>query len=447
MDASPSPGADRMTVTQKQRGLSGFPEWLPQYRRIELDWLNKIGRVFESFGYAPVETAAVEEISSLLAKGSDTDKEIYALRRLQDTSLDKSKLALHYDLTVPFARYVAQNRNDLVFPFKRYSIQKAWRGERPQDGRFREFYQCDIDVVDNEKLSMVFDAEVPTIMCEALRKLNLGPVTLNINNRKVLQGFYSAVGVEDVVGAIRCIDKIDKAGPENTLRSLVDDIGLSSQVAERCIALASIRTTDVDFVDRVHALGIQSELLQQGIDELKFLAEMIDHGSNVTVAFDLSIARGFDYYTGSVYEFKMDRFPNYPSICSGGRYGDLVGSFSRAKLPGVGMSLGLTRIFSKAMKEGLISEGAKTPSEVLVIYLPGVDWQSLSRRTKALRGRGINAECYHEPAKLQAQIRYADRKGIRFAYFLGSDGQSDEVKDLATGDQVAVNTEWHPALV
>lgn len=435
-----------MKLTQYQRGISGFPEWLPQHRLIENQWIDIVRQVFESFGYASVETASVEEVSSLLAKSGDTDKEIYALGRLQAQEAKDAKLALHYDLTIPFARYVAQNQNELVFPFKRYSIQKAWRGERPQDGRFREFYQCDVDVVDRDRLPIAFDAEIPTIMCEVVRRLKLGQTTLNINNRKILQGFYTGIGIQDVVSVIRCVDKVDKIGLDGALRLLVDELGLPSAVAERCVALAGIRVTDGSFAERVMELGVRSELLDEGLGELRTVVGQIEHDENTTIAVDLSIARGFDYYTGSVYEFKIDQFPDFPSFCSGGRYHDLVESFSRAKLPGVGMSFGLTRIFSKLLKEGLLPDGAKSKSEVLVVFLPGADGQKVLSKASALRKRGINVECFHEPSKVQTQLRYADRKGIAFAYFAGQDGEADEVKDMVTGIQNRVDDRWSPRL-
>jgi len=428
----------------KPKPLSGFPEWLPEQRLVELRWIDTIRRTFEAYGFCNIDPPSVEDIDVLVSKGEDADKEIYGVRRLGGGELrDDPKIALHYDLTVPLARYVAQHFNELAFPFKRYQIQRAWRGERPQEGRFREFYQCDLDVLDVGEVSLHFDAELPVIVYEILERLRVQPVTMHINNRKVLQGFYSGMGIADVVGTIRILDKLDKVGPETVTRMLVDDLHLASEAAARCVALASIRTPDASFEDRVREFGVHSELLDTGIAELKFVMHALA-AIPAGVAFaDLSVARGFDYYTGTVYEGKLSAFPGYPSVFSGGRYDNLVGGFLRQNLPGVGLSIGLTRIFSKLLAEGKIETGASCPTEILVIQLPEAPRQTAMDTGRALRQRGFNVEVYHENKKVGHQIRYATRKGIRYVWFPAPGAH--EVKDLATGTQVPADvTEWRP---
>jgi histidyl-tRNA synthetase len=436
---------DRKIV--KPKPLSGFPEWLPEQRLVELHWIDTIRRTFEAYGFCNIDPPSVEDIDVLVSKGEDADKEIYGVRRLGGGEMrDEPKIALHYDLTVPLARYVAQHFNELSFPFKRYQIQRAWRGERPQEGRFREFYQCDLDVLDAGEVSLHFDAEIPVIVYEILERLHVQPVTMHINNRKVLQGFYSGLGIADVVGAIRILDKFDKVGAEEVTRMLVDDLHVESAVAARCVALASIRTPDASFEERVREFGVASELLDTGLAELKFVMQAAEAIPSGVVFADLSVARGFDYYTGTVYEGKLAAFPGYPSVFSGGRYDNLVGGFLRQSLPGVGMSIGLTRIFSKLLAEGKIETGPSCPTQVLVIQLPDAPREQAMQTGRALRDRGFNVEVYHEPKKIGHQIRYATRKGIRYAWF--PDPGKHEVKDLASGQQAPADpATWQPGVV
>ena len=401
----------------KPEPITGYTEWLPEVRLVEQQWLDHIRRVFESYGFCNIETPAVEEIEVLSAKGGDTEKEIYALRRLYEAPNDaEPRVALHYDLTVPMARYVAQHYNDLVFPFKRYQMQKVWRGERPQEGRFREFLQCDIDVIDNEDVSMSFDAELPIIVYEILQGLGVGPFSINVNNRKILQGFYQGLGIEKITEAIRIADKFDKIGADGVHKSLVEQLGLSADVAAKCVALAQIRTGDRSFVDQVRALGVASPLLDEGLTELQFV---MDHMTDIPpghIWADLSIARGLDYYTGTVYECKLLDYPNYPSVCSGGRYENLVGSYLRKKLPGVGLSIGLTRIFAKLLKDGKLPVAAKSGTQLLVAYPQGASRDDVRRVAAHFRARGVKVEMYHEDRKTAKQLQYAVRKGIPVSY-------------------------------
>jgi histidyl-tRNA synthetase len=427
--------------------VSGFPEWLPEARRVEQQWIDIIRQVFESYGFASIEPASVEEVSVISAKGEDVDKEIYALRRLNgEQKSDDARLALHFDLTVPMARYVAQNYQKLDFPFKRYQIQKAWRGERPQEGRYREFTQADIDVVDNDRVSPYFDAEIPRIIYKIFKKIGLSNIQTNINNRKIIHGYYSGLGIDDPMQVIRIIDKIDKIRPEGVKSMLVSQLNLSDEMAERCLRLAQIRTEDTSFIQRIIALGVENSLLDEGISELKYVFDSLSDLPYGTVVANLSIARGLDYYTGTVYEGKFGDYPDFPTIYAGGRYENLVGSYLNKQLPGVGISIGITRIFGKLLKENRIVLGEKCPTDVLIIQTPGSDSATIMNKAEALRERGINVEVYPESAKVGNQVRYASRKGISYVLFPSTATQvNDEVKYLRSGEQFSINIDtWDP---
>jgi len=423
-------------MAQRPKSVSGFPEWLPEIRLVEQKWMDTIRRVFESYGFCSVETSSVEELDVLSAKG-EIDKEIYVLRRLQAdlAASDEARLALHYDLTVPLARYVAQHFAELVFPFKRYQIQRVWRGERPQEGRFREFYQADIDVVAVDQLSLTFDAELPLIAYEALAAIGAGNVQLQVSNRKILDGYLRGLGVADPVAAIRLIDKLDKIGEKKVLEAGLDP---------RALAIGKIRTPDASFVDQVRALGVSHPLLDQGLEELAFVMKNLN---DVPAVADLSIARGFDYYTGSIYEARLVDFMQIGSVCSGGRYDDLAGSFINRKLPGVGISIGLTRLFAKLVGAGVVTGTAKSPTQVLVVY-PREELLATCRDVaRRLRQRGLRVELYHAPSKLGDQLRYASRKAIPYVWFPPFEaGGKHEVKDLAAQTQTEADpSSWNPA--
>ena len=426
--------------------ISGFPEWLPEQRIVELKWMDDIRRVFESYGFCSIETPSVEEIEALLAKG-ETDKEIYAVQRLhRDDEAGEPRLGLHYDLTVPLARYVAEHFHDLVFPFKRYQMQRAWRGERPQEGRYREFYQCDIDVINIDQLPLHFDAEVPAIMYDILCRLEVGDFQIRVSNRKILEGYLRGLGIEDTISAIRLVDKIDKVGEDDVLSLLRSDLALPREMALRCLAFANIRTADLSFVERVRALGVASDLLNEGLKELSFVIEALHTLPEGTLLADLSIARGFNYYTGTVYETRLLEFPTIGSICSGGRYENLAGAFINRKLPGVGISLGLTRLFAKLVAEKRLPVGPKCPTQVLVVFPRAERREEAARTANELRERGLNVEMYHSPSKIAQQMRYASRKGIPYVWFPPfEEGGVHEVKDMASEtQQVADPATWNP---
>lgn len=425
--------------------VSGFIEWLPEQRIIELQWMDEIRRIFESYGFCSIETPAVEEIETLLAKG-ETDKEIYVIKRLQGAE-DKNdaRLGLHYDLTVPLARYVSEHYNDLVFPFKRYQVQRVWRGERPQEGRYREFYQCDIDVINNNIVPLLSDVEMAVIVYEIFKQLGIENFQMHINNRKILEGYFNGLGIEDTIPVIRIVDKLDKIGRDGVLSQLQEILGMHKDLAERCLAIGSICTSDLSFRERVNELGAQSELLEQGLDELQFVMEELSAVPGGVMLADLAIARGFDYYTGTVYEGKLTDFPAFGSVCSGGRYENLTGSMISRKLPGVGISIGLTRLFAKLIAEQKIQPGPKCPTQILVIFPDAERRHEGIQTAKMLRERGFNVEMYPIPIKQAQQLRYAARKGIAYVWFLPYAGKGHEVKNMLTGKQEAIDpASWQP---
>ncbi|GAB4085823.1 histidine--tRNA ligase [Myceligenerans cantabricum] len=448
--------------------LSGFPEWLPQGRIVEQHVLEVLRHTFELHGFAGIETRAVEPLDQLLRKG-ETSKEVYVLSRLQEESdvagRDK-QLGLHFDLTVPFARYVLENAGRLAFPFKRYQIQKVWRGERPQDGRFREFVQADIDVVGAGELPYHYEVEVPLVMAEAfgaLRGIGLPPVRILVNNRKVAEGFYRGIGLRDVEGVLRQIDKLDKIGPEKVAALLVDECGASEDQAKACLALAGISGSDASVVAEVRTLaesyGAVTELLETGLGELEALVVAAAERAPGVVVADLKIARGLDYYTGSVYETVLVGHEQLGSVCSGGRY-DTLASDGKNTYPGVGLSVGVSRLVSRLLSGGLVAATRAVPTAVLVAVTAEGTRHVSDAAAAALRARGIPCEVAPAAAKFGKQIKYADRRGIPFVWFPGEDGGAGgdgatgspvpgalvgSVKDLRSGDQVDADAAtWSP---
>jgi len=428
----------------KPKPISGFPEWLPEYRVVELKWMDKIRKVFESYGYCSIETPSVEEIDVLLAKSGETEKEIYTLSRLQaDENSDKeSRLALHYDLTVPLARYVAQNFNGLVFPFKRYQMQRVWRGERPQKGRFREFTQCDIDVVNVDKLPLHFDAELPAVIFEAYQALDIPPVELHINNRKIIVGYLQGLGIKDIPFVTRELDKLDKIGVDRALKILAENFQGDTLLAQKCLDIVQINSIDDSFIEKIRELGITNELLEQGLSELKFVVDNLQHLLEGVVIANLGVIRGLDYYTGTVVEVRFQG--KSMSIGGGGRYDNLAGSFISQKLPGIGISIGLTRLFAMLLDDGYIKSGAKTPTQILVVLSEEARRVEAATTAETLRKRGFNVELFHSDVKLKRQLAYAEKKGIPYVWFPPfSDGQPHEVKNMASREQTLADpAQW-----
>ena len=425
--------------------MSGFPEFLPAQRFVELEVLDTLARTFELHGFAPVETRAVEPLDQLLSKG-ETSKEVYVLRRLQaDAEGSDAGIGLHFDLTVPFARYVVENAGKLEFPFRRYQIQKVWRGERPQEGRYREFTQADIDIVGRDTLGFHHDVEVARVMAEAMAALPVPPMRLQVNNRRLIQGFYAGLGAPDTDAVMRVIDKLDKLPADKVEELLVSDAGLTAAQAASCLRLAEIRSSDTGFVDRVRELGVESDLLEQGLAELAAVVEGCASitGGRVTVGADLRIARGLDYYTGTVFETVMEGYESLGSICSGGRY-DALASDGRSTYPGVGISLGVSRMLVPLLAAERLTATRSVPSAVLVALVDEDSRPHSDAVAQRLRARGIAAEVASSPQKFGKQIRTAERRGIPFVWFPGTDG-SDQVKDIRSGDQTDADPDiWTP---
>ncbi|WP_029137278.1 histidine--tRNA ligase [Nakamurella lactea] len=427
--------------------ISGFPEFLPADRIVEQHFLDVIRETFELHGFCSIETRSVEPIERLSAQGEDTDKEIYAISRLAgggDNSREPS-LGLHFDMTVPFARYVLENAGKLNFPFRRYQIQKAWRGERPQEGRYREFTQADIDVVDVGELSPHFEAEMPLVVADAFGKLPIGEYVIQVNNRKIPEGFYLGIGLDDVPGTLRIVDKLDKVGPD-AVRTMLVAAGATDQQAAQCLALAGIRTADTSFVDRVRELGVSHPTLDDGLTALSAVIEAGAANAPGRIVADLRIARGLDYYTGTVYETQLIGYESWGSFCSGGRY-DALASDGRHTYPGVGISIGVSRLLGLLIGKGLVTSSRSTPACVLVALVSEDQRSNSSAVAKALRDRGIACEVAPAAAKFGKQIRYAERRGIPFVWFPGDTGDAlaGEVKDIRSGEQLPVSaSSWQP---
>ncbi len=424
-------------------GLSGFPEFLPADRNVELIVLDHLREVFELHGFASIETRAAEPMDTLLRKG-EIDKEVYVLRRLQAGEGDSdSGLALHFDLTVPFARYVLENAGKLDFPFRRYQIQKVWRGERPQNGRYREFTQADIDIVAKDELAFHFDVEIAQVMAEALSGLPVPALTLQVSNRKILEGFYLGLGIAEPTTVMPIVDKLDKVPADKIAELLQSDAGLTPEQAKQCLALAEIRSSDGSFVDAVRALGVQHPLLDEGLDELLQVVTGASGAEGVEVVADLRIARGLDYYTGTVFETRMEGHEQLGSICSGGRY-DQLASDGKNTYPGVGISLGVSRLLVPLVAGGLTADRS-VPSAVLVALTDEESRPASVAVASALRARGIPTEIAASPQKFGKQIRYAERRGIPYVWFPANGDDGDRVRDIRTGDQVDADpATWNP---
>ncbi len=425
----------------KITALTGFPEWLPEQKLVEQRVLDQVRAKFELFGFAPLETRAVEPLDVLLKKGA-TDKEIYVLKRLHAEEGEEAEFGLHFDLTVPFARYVSQYRGQLPFPFKRYQIQKVWRGERPAQGRYREFYQADIDVIGEGELPLHFDAEMALVLSELMASLPIPAIQLRINNRKVLEGFYRALGLDKMGDILRSVDKLDKIGEEGVKKALLGENGLSEAQAEKCLALARIRGRGTEVVAAVRALGESHPLLDTGLEELGFVMKALDGLPEGAAIADLHIARGLDYYTGTVYEGVLVEHPQLGAVCSGGRYDNLA-SDDKHKLPGVGVSVGVSRILGFMFGKGALKASRPCPTCVLVALNSEEERGRSYEAASALRARGVATEVFYAPLKFGKQIRYAEKKGIPYVMFLGENGA--EVRDIRVATQTAVDVgSWMP---
>ncbi|WP_084078620.1 histidine--tRNA ligase [Demequina sp. NBRC 110057] len=433
------------------RPLSGFPEWTPADRVVEAQVIDSLKEVFRLHGFAEIETRVVETLERLAGK-SEAAKEIYTLGRLNAEPDSEAKLGLHFDLTVPFARYTEEFQNELAFPFRRFQIQKVWRGERPQEGRFREFYQADIDIVGRENLPAHLEVEVAVVMARALASLPLPGVTMHVNNRQLVEGFYRGVGIDDVAGALRSVDKLDKIGPDG-VRAELTEKGVAETAADAILELARINAGDGSFATAIEDLWATTTtiedvadaeaLLKDGIASLVALVEGVNAAVPGTAVADLRIARGLDYYTGSVYETFLEGHEDLGSICSGGRYDSLVAG---GGFPGVGMSIGVSRLISRMLGAGLASATRGVPSAVLVAVTDEAHRAASAVIADRLRARGIACEVSPTAAKFGKQIQYADRRSIPFVWFPDAgEGGDGEVKDIRSGDQVPADADaWEP---
>ena len=420
--------------------LAGFMELLPAEQLLFNSMLETIRRSYESFGFVPIDTPVIERAEVLLAKsGGDTAKQVYRFNK-GDTDL-----ALRFDLTVPLARYVSMHYGELTFPFRRYHIGKVYRGEKPQKGRFREFYQCDIDIVGNGSLSIYNDAEVAGVIYNTFRALDLGDFTIMINNRKLLSGFFKSYGIDDPTEVLRSIDRLDKIGESGVKKELFD-LGLTEEAVNAAAGLASMCGEPSEIIARLRDLGIGNELFAEGLKELEAVSGAIS-AYGVPAEFfrlNLKIARGLDYYTGTVYETFLNAHPELGSICSGGRYDELASNYTKQSLPGVGISIGFSRLFYQLRESGLLGEpGAKVASSTSkVLVVPMDDTVEYALKVAALvREMGIPAETYLNGGKMGKKLGYADKLGIRYVMVCGGterDENTVTLKDMTTGLQETV---------
>jgi len=435
----------------KPRTPAGTMELLPLDQIAFQDMLDTIRRNYERFGFLPVETPVMEYSDVLLTKsGGETERQVYFVEStgaLEKKADGVPELALRFDLTVPLARYVAEHERDLAFPFRRYQMQKVYRGERAQRGRFREFYQCDIDVIGKDALSVRHDAELPAVIYSVFRELAIGPFTIQLNNRKLMRGWFESLGVTDgeqQMLVLREVDKLDKRGVDHVRRTLVGEgFELAAGVVDRILAFVEVRSTSLaDAHAKLDALGPGPEALEQGRAELKEVLDLI-HAFGVPethFALNLSIARGLDYYTGTVYETTLNEHPEIGSICSGGRYENLAGQYTKSHLPGVGISIGLTRLYWQLREAGLVPSAESTVN-VLVTQMDAAHLPACLALAAELRGAGLATEAVLEGGKLAKQFKYANRAGIRFVAVLGEAELARgvvTVKDMRRGDQFEV---------
>ena len=427
-----------MSNKVQPRILPGFMELLPEDQIAFNRMYDTIRGVYERYGFLPLDTPTIELSEVLLAKaGGETEKQIYRFDK-GDTDL-----ALRFDLTVPLARYVAQHQQDLVFPFKRYQMSKVFRGERPQKGRFREFYQCDIDVIGLDSLDIVYDAEMPAIICQVFKELDFGSFTIRLNNRKVLNGFFSELGYADKIGDIlRTIDKLEKMGKEAVNEEL-KEFGVAAGDIQRILAFIAIKGSNDEVLAALKAQNIADERYQAGVSELEAVIGYLRRFGIAEENFriDLTIARGLDYYTGTVFETMLNDYPSMGSICSGGRYDNLADYYTDQKLPGIGISIGLTRLFYQLKENGLVKSNAGSLARVIVIPMGEDDMNEAIAVAAKVRGEGIPADVYYQQKGMKQKMKYAARLGIPYAAIIGESERASAsvmLKNMETGEQEAV---------
>ena len=423
----------------KPRTLSGFMELQPD-KQVQMDKMRAVlAETYARYGFTPLDTPAIEAAEVLLAKGGgETEKQIYRFTK------GESDLALRFDLTVPLAKYVAANYGQLTFPFRRYQIGKVWRGERAQRGRFREFYQADIDIIGDGALDILNEAEIPAIIYDTFTRLGLHRFRIRVNNRKVLNGFFAILGLSEQAGdVLRTIDKLDKIGADKVRALLTDTCGVTAEQADEILRFIACPGTSADKLAFLEQYRGRSDVFDTGLDELRTVVGYLPAFGVPEENFelDLTIARGLDYYTGTVYETVLLDHPEVGSICSGGRYDDLAGYYTNKSLPGVGISIGLTRLFYILQEQNMISDAVLTaPADVLILPMTD-DLSAAVSLASMLRAGGLRVQLYSEKKKFKAKIGYADKLGIPFVIFLGEDEIAQNVcalKNMVTGEQEAV---------
>ena len=430
------------------RTLSGFMELLPAEQIKMEKMMETLRRSYSVYGFAPLDTPIIESAEVLLAKGGgETEKQIYRFNK------GDSDLALRFDLTVPLAKFVAANYGSLTFPFRRYQIGKVYRGERAQRGRFREFYQADIDIIGDGKLDIINEAEIPAIIYRTFTALGLRGFKIKVNNRKLLNGFYSLAGMSEKAGDImRTVDKLDKIGANKVRQLLMDELHMFSHKADDVMDFMAISGTNAEVIAGLERYRGMDALFDEGLEELKTVTRYLaDFGvPEENFAIDLSIARGLDYYTGTVYETEMTAHPEIGSVCSGGRYDDLAGYYTDKKLPGVGISIGLTRLFYVLNEQGMLSdETVSAPADALVIPMSEELGYAIAAAT-ALRDAGIRTQLYCEQKKFKAKMSYADKLGIPYVILIGEDEIAENivaVKNMQSGNQEKLSFSDAAALI
>ena len=430
------------------RTLSGFMELLPAPQQQMERMMEILRTTYARYGFTPLDTPVIEASEVLLAKGGgETEKQIYRF------SKGDADLALRFDLTVPLAKYVALHYNDLSFPFRRFQIGKVYRGERAQRGRFREFYQADIDVIGDGKLDIINEAEIPAIIYETFTALGLQRFQIRVNNRKILNGFYAMQGLSEKSGEImRTVDKLDKIGAEKVRVCLMDDCGLTDTQAEEILTFIAIRGTNEEVLSALSGYEGRNGVFDEGLRELhtvvKYLSAFGVPAANFAV--DLTIARGLDYYTGTVYETTLLDHPEIGSVCSGGRYDNLAAYYTDRQLPGVGISIGLTRLFYVLGEQGMLNPDLPTaPADVLILPMTDELAPAIALATK-LRQGGIRTQLYTEAKKFKAKMNYADKLAIPYVLFLGEDEIAQDIvtcKDMASGEQTKLSADDTLALI
>lgn len=424
-----------MTIV-KPSTLPGFMELLPKDQILFNEMKDIIRKNFEKHGFLPIDTPVIEKSEVLLAKGGgDTEKQIYRF------SKGDTDMSLRFDLTVPLARYTVEHMNDLSFPFKRYQIGKVYRGEKAQKGRFREFYQCDIDTIGMGELSLVNDAEFPVVIFHTFKDLGFTDFTIHLNNRKILKGFFASLGIEDSMNVLRTVDKLDKIGEESVLKELGEN-GIGRDSGEKILEFIKIKGTVDEILEQLRELKIEDEIFQEGLDELtQVIAYMRDFGIDEDCFdIDLKIARGLDYYTGTVYETTLDNYPKIGSVCSGGRYEDLASYYTDKTLPGVGISIGLSRLFYQLNEAKIISSEEKSLVDLLIIPMDDCIHDGIKLLSE-LREKGVRVSVYTEFAKLKKKFKYADQTKVDYVIVLGEEeikNRKYSLKDMKTGDQEEV---------